>query len=119
VITNEILMAINVAIPLSSIGPVLVALVLDDQLVREIDQVDAPDWAIVVTDDEIALGHRKARQHQAESEPCFPRRVHTFPNQLQRRTGGDSGLNAGRLVRTRVARHPGDASIREFARLCP
>ena len=53
----KILMAINVAVPLIAVGPVLIALILDDQLVCEMHKVDTANGAVVVADDEIALRH--------------------------------------------------------------
>jgi hypothetical protein len=57
-IPGEIFLAINVTVPLVAIGTVLITLILDDQLVRQLDQIHAPDRAPVVADDPIAFRHR-------------------------------------------------------------
>ena len=51
-------MAVDVAVPLVAVGAVLVALVLDDQLVPHIDQINPADRALVVADDQDAFRHR-------------------------------------------------------------
>jgi len=50
-------MAVDIAIPLIAVGAVLIALVLDDQLVRQVDEIDPADRAAIVTDDKIAFRH--------------------------------------------------------------
>jgi hypothetical protein len=47
-LSGELFMAVDIGVPLTAIGAVLIALVLDDQLVRQIDEVDAPHRALIV-----------------------------------------------------------------------
>jgi hypothetical protein len=55
----EVFMAIDVTIPLVAVGPVLIALVLNDQLVRDVDEVDPANWTLVVAADQVALRYRE------------------------------------------------------------
>jgi hypothetical protein len=73
VVAREIFMAIDVVVPLVAIGAMLVALVLNDQLVRQIDQVDTAHRAVVIADDQIAFWLWKSREDQAEPQPGLPR----------------------------------------------
>lgn len=57
-IACEVLMPVDVAIPLSAISSMLIALVLNDDLECEIDEVDAADWASVVADHDVAFRRR-------------------------------------------------------------
>jgi hypothetical protein len=62
-----IFLAVNVRVPLVAIGAVLMTLMLDDQLVRQIDQIHAPDRALAIADDQVAFRYRQTGQHQADA----------------------------------------------------
>jgi hypothetical protein len=57
-IACEVLMAIDVAIPVSAISSMLITLVLNDDFECEVDEVDAANWISVVADHEVALRRR-------------------------------------------------------------
>ena len=58
-IACEVLMTIDVAIPLSAISSMLITLVLNDDFECEVDEVDAANWTVpVVADHEVALRRR-------------------------------------------------------------
>ena len=69
-------MAVDVAVPLVAVGAVLVAFVLDDQLVRQVDQVDPADGALVVSDDQVAFRNGQPGEDQAEPKPGLARRIY-------------------------------------------
>ena len=73
VIAGEVFLAINVAIPLVTVRAVLIAFVLDDQLVLQVDQVDPAHRALVIADDHIAFRHRQPGQNEAEPKPGLAR----------------------------------------------
>jgi hypothetical protein len=65
-VPSEVFLAINVAVPLVAIGPVLITLVLTDQSVRQIDQIDPADRAMVITNDQVAFRHWQPGKDEAE-----------------------------------------------------
>jgi hypothetical protein len=62
VVAREILMSVDVTVPLTAIGSVLVTLVLDNDLEGKIDKIDSTDRAIVVADDDVAFRDRQTHQ---------------------------------------------------------
>ena len=86
-------MAVDVAVPLVAVGAVLVAFVLDDQLVRHVDQVNPADRALVIADDQVAFRQGQPGEDQAQPEPGFARRVHPFSYQPHRGPGGDDAAS--------------------------
>jgi hypothetical protein len=79
-VAREILVSVDVAVPLAEIGSVLVTLLFDNDLESHVDKIDSADRPLIGADDEIALGCRQTRQHQAQSEPGLPRRVDPLSN---------------------------------------
>jgi hypothetical protein len=62
-------MEVDIGIPLMAICAVLIALVFDDQLVCQIDQVDAAYRPLIVADDQVAFRvGRPARTRQRRSQ---------------------------------------------------
>jgi hypothetical protein len=51
-------MTVDIGVPLMAIGAVLIALILDDQLLCQIDQVDATHRPLIVSDDQVAFRGR-------------------------------------------------------------
>src|SRR5688572_1777789 len=69
VVAGEVFLAINVVVPLVTVGAVLIAFVLDDQLVLQVDQVDPAHRALVIADDHVDSGiGRPARTRQSRSQ---------------------------------------------------
>jgi hypothetical protein len=46
----------------------------------QIDKIDSTDRAVVVADDDVAIRCWQARQHEAQSKQCLPRRVNAVSN---------------------------------------
>lgn len=65
---DEILVSVDVAVPLAAIGSVLVNLVFDNDLESQIDKIDSSDRTVVVADDDIALRWWQICQYQAQSQ---------------------------------------------------
>jgi hypothetical protein len=99
-ITGEIFLAVNVAVLLTTIGAVLITLVLDDQLVRQVDQVDSANRTPVVSDDQIAFRRREPREDEGEPQPGLPRGVHPFAYQSHRGTRDDHVDTLGKSPET-------------------
>ena len=58
-VAREILLSVDVAVPLAAIGSMLVTLVLDNDLEGKIDEIDSTDRPVVVADDNIAVRCRQ------------------------------------------------------------
>jgi len=67
-VTGEVFMAIDVGVPLIAVSAMLIALVLNDQLVRDVNQINAAHRAAIVADDQVAFRHRQTGKHQAEAQ---------------------------------------------------
>ena len=57
-VAGKVFLPIDVVVPLVAVGAMLIALVLDDQLVCQVDQVDPADRALIITNDQIAFRDR-------------------------------------------------------------
>ena len=77
----ELLAAVDVGAQLAPIGPVLIAVVLDDHLELLEEQIDSAERVRTSHDDEIAVWLRQTGQHEAQPEPGLTKRVDPLADQ--------------------------------------
>jgi hypothetical protein len=68
VAAHEILLSVDVAVPLAAIRSVLVTFVFDNDLESQIDKIDSSDRTVVVASDDIALRCWQICQYQTQSQ---------------------------------------------------
>ena len=77
----ELLLALDVAVPLLHVRPVLVSLVLQHDPVAAVDEVGPADGQPLASDDGVALRFGQPGQHQAQPQLGLARRVDVSAHQ--------------------------------------